>query len=123
MASQGVASRVEDEKARHAKRVKLKELNATSLSGSYNPLCNFLFKKTFGQSSENAKLDSSLKRHTALIKRIRQSMATDNRDQIMKEIESLSLEKYVDELAGAVVEGLGRCKTERDVWSAVEVLV
>jgi len=50
-------------------------------------------------------------------------MATDNRDQIMKEIESLSLEKYVDELAGAVVEGLGRCKTEKDVWSAVEVLL
>jgi len=50
-------------------------------------------------------------------------MATDNRDQIMKDIESLSLEKYVDELAGAVVEGLGRCKTEKDVWSAVEVLL
>jgi regulator of nonsense transcripts 2 len=123
MASQGVASRVDDEKARHEKRVKLKELNSTSLSGSYNPLCNFFIQKTFGKSSENAKLDSSLKRHTALIKRIRQSMATDNRDQIMKEIESLSLEKYVDELAGAVVEGLGRCKTEKDVWSAVEVLL
>lgn len=50
-------------------------------------------------------------------------MATDNRDQILKEIESLSLEKYIDELAGAVVEGLARCKTEKDVWNAVEVLV
>ena len=39
----------------------------------------------------------------------------------MKDIESLSLEKYIDEMSGAVVEGLGRCKTEKDIWSAVEV--
>jgi regulator of nonsense transcripts 2 len=48
-------------------------------------------------------------------------MAADNRDQIMKDLESLSLEKYIDEIAGAVVEGIARCKTEKDVWSAVEV--
>lgn len=66
-------------------------------------------------------LDSSLKRHTALIKRMRQSMGMDNNEQIMKDIASLSLEKYVDELAGATLEGIARCKTERDVWSAVEV--
>ena len=41
----------------------------------------------------------------------------------MKDIESLSLEKYIDEMSGAVIEGLGRCKTEKDVWSAVEVRV
>lgn len=39
----------------------------------------------------------------------------------MKDLSSLSLEKYVDELASAVLEGIARCKTERDVWSAVEV--
>ena len=66
-------------------------------------------------------LDSSLKRHTALIKRMRQSMGSENNDQILKDISSLSLEKYVDELASAAMEGIGRCKTERDVWSAVEV--
>lgn len=48
-------------------------------------------------------------------------MASENRDQITKDIETLSLEKYVDELAGAVIEGLSRCKTEKDVWGAVEV--
>jgi hypothetical protein len=62
-----------------------------------------------------------LKRHTALIKRIRQSLAADNRDQILKDIESLSLEKYIDEIAGAIIEGVARCKTEKDVWAAVEV--
>lgn len=70
-------------------------------------------------SSKN--LDSSLKRHTAFIKRIRQSAGSDNHAQLLKDIETLSLEKYVDEIAGAVVEGITRCKTEKDVWSAVEV--
>ena len=56
-----------------------------------------------------------------MIKRIRQSVGAENRDQIVKDIETLSLEKYVDELAGAVLEGIARCKTEKDVWSAAEV--
>ncbi|KAF9481528.1 ARM repeat-containing protein [Pholiota conissans] len=96
--------KVDDEKTRLAKRIKLRELNATT------------------NTQETARLDSSLKRHTALITRIRRSLAADNREQIMKDIESLSLEKYVDELAGAIIEGLGRCKTEKDVWGAVEVI-
>jgi regulator of nonsense transcripts 2 len=66
-------------------------------------------------------LDSSLKRHTALIRRMKLSIGVENRDQILKDVIGLSLEKYVDELAGAAVEGVGRCKTEKDVWSATEV--
>ena len=54
---------------------------------------------------------------------MRQSVGSDNYDQITKDIAQLSLEKYVDELAGAVLEGIGKCKTERDVWSAVEVRI
>jgi regulator of nonsense transcripts 2 len=71
--------------------------------------------------AESSKVDSSLKRHTALIKRMRQSIGIDNREHIFKDIDSLSLEKYIDEIAGATVEGIARCKTEKDVWSAVEV--
>lgn len=52
---------------------------------------------------------------------MRQSIGTENREHILKDIDSLSLEKYIDEIAGAAVEGVGRCKTEKDVWSAVEV--
>jgi regulator of nonsense transcripts 2 len=66
-------------------------------------------------------LDSSMKRHTTLIKRIRQSIGLDNRDQILKDIETLTLEKYIEEIAGAVPEGIARCKLEKDVWSAAEV--
>lgn len=52
---------------------------------------------------------------------MRQSLGTDNNEQILKDIASLSLEKYIDELVGAILEGISRCKTEKDVWSAVEV--
>lgn len=66
-------------------------------------------------------LDSSLKRYTAFIKKVRQSIGAENRDQLLRDIETLSLEKYVDELDGAVLEGISRCKSEKDIWSAVEV--
>ena len=52
---------------------------------------------------------------------MRQSLGAENRDQILKDIDTLSLEKYVDEIIGAAAEGILRCKTEKDVWSAVEV--
>uniref|UniRef100_A0A0W0FH57 MIF4G domain-containing protein n=1 Tax=Moniliophthora roreri TaxID=221103 RepID=A0A0W0FH57_MONRR len=97
-------SKIEDERARNDKRLALKQLNE-------NP-----------SPPESSKLDSSLKRHTALIKRIRQSMAADNRDQILKDIDTLSLEKYVDEIVGATLDGIVKCKTEKDVWSAVEAI-
>ncbi|KAG6842175.1 hypothetical protein C0991_001668 [Blastosporella zonata] len=96
-------TRSEDERARLLKRAILREANL-------NP------------AIQDSSKDSSLKRHTALIKRIRQSLAAEGRDQILKDIDSLSLEKYIDEIAGAVVEGILRCKTERDVWAAVEVI-
>lgn len=48
-------------------------------------------------------------------------MGAETRDQNLKDIEGLVIEKYVEEVAAAVVEGIGRCKTEKDIWSAVEV--
>lgn len=78
----------------------------------------FILASSAGSSKS---LDSSLKRHTAFLKKTRQSVGAENRDQLLKDIETLSLEKYVDELGSAVLEGIQRCKSERDVWSAVEV--
>ncbi|KAH9851383.1 ARM repeat-containing protein [Lenzites betulinus] len=100
-----VQTKVNDEQARRVKRTALKELN---ISGAGTGLAKAL--------------DSSLKRHTALIKRMRQSLGAENYDQILKDIDTLSLEKYVEEIVGAVVEGISRCKTEKDVWSAVEII-
>ncbi|EJD02975.1 transcription factor [Fomitiporia mediterranea MF3/22] len=101
----GTKDREDEEYIRRNRRKALKELNL----GNHGEV-----------SSKN--LDSSLKRHTALIKRMRQSIGTENNEQIMKDITSLSLEKYIDELASAAHEGIARCKTERDVWSAVEII-
>ena len=36
-------------------------------------------------------------------------------------IETLNLEKYIDEITSAVPEGIALCKLEKDVWSAAEV--
>lgn len=94
-----------EEQARRQRRAALKELNLNQA----------------GKESTKA-LESSLKRHTALIKRIRQSLGVESHDQIIKDIETLSLEKYVDEVAGATLEGIARCKTEKDVWSAAEII-
>lgn len=74
-----------------------------------------------GTARGKASLDSSLKRHTALIKRAKLSIGLENRDQILKDIESLTLEKYVEEIATSLLEGLARCKTDKDIWSATEV--
>lgn len=116
-----MSSRTDDERARHERRVRLKELNLNpGRQGSFLPLS---FGNLSTLSTEFSRLDSSLKRHTTLIKRIRQSMAADNRDQILKDLESLSLEKYIDEIAGAVTEGIARCKTDKDTWGAVEVCI
>jgi regulator of nonsense transcripts 2 len=57
------------------------------------------------------------------MKKVRHSIGAENRDHLLKDIETLSLEKYVDELDGAVLEGISRCKSEKDVWSAVEVCI
>lgn len=116
-------SKLDEEDTRRLKRVALKELN-TKHAGQ-GEFCSIRLSPCSCNSmlciEPSKALDSSLKRHTALIKRMRQSLGSENHDQILKDIESLSLEKYVDEISGAVVEGIGRCKTEKDVWSAVEV--
>ncbi|CAE6470742.1 unnamed protein product [Rhizoctonia solani] len=96
-------SREEEERQKRLKRADLKKQNGNT-------------------SALNKSLDSSLKRHSALIKRLRQSLGADNRDQVLKDIDSLSLEKYVDEIVQASVDGMSRCKTEKDIWSATEIV-
>ncbi|KPV73840.1 uncharacterized protein RHOBADRAFT_54435 [Rhodotorula graminis WP1] len=69
------------------------------------------------------KLDTSLKRHTALLVKLRSSLNTSAAiPGLLNEIAQLSLEKYVEEAVGAVVEGLGKCKTAAETAGAVEVV-
>jgi regulator of nonsense transcripts 2 len=39
----------------------------------------------------------------------------------LKDIKTLTLEKYISEVVVAVVEGLQKCKLAADVWATVEV--
>ncbi|CCA66335.1 related to NMD2-Nonsense-mediated mRNA decay protein 2 [Serendipita indica DSM 11827] len=95
----------DEEAAKRARRRSLRELNLSSEA----------------PRSKGA-LDASLKRHTALIRRAKLSIGMENRDQILKDIETLTLEKYVEEIAASLVEGLARCKTDKDIWSATEII-
>jgi hypothetical protein len=128
------AQRSEEESARHTRRLALKALNVSKPANGRVCLLSLLppAHSTSGlvrgsgtnlssSTGSSKPLDSSLKRHTAFLTKIRQSVGAENRDQLLKDIETLSLEKYVEELGGAVLEGISRCKTEKDVWSAVEV--
>ena len=68
------------------------------------------------------KLDTSLKRHTSLLTRFRSSLHTPTAlAGILKDIDALSLEKYVDEAVGGVEEGLIKCKSGAEISGAVDV--
>jgi len=66
-------------------------------------------------------LDSSLKKNTAFIKRLRTSLNGDNQSALLKDIALLSLEKYIPEVVSAASEGLTKCKSVSDILAAVEV--
>ncbi|KAJ9107589.1 hypothetical protein QFC21_001048 [Naganishia friedmannii] len=69
-------------------------------------------------------LDASLKKHTTLINKLRSALLTTSSDVLIKEIDGLTLTKYVEEIVGAVVEGLTAAKGvgKVDVDSIVEVI-
>ncbi|SPO27701.1 related to NMD2 - Nonsense-mediated mRNA decay protein 2 [Ustilago trichophora] len=67
-------------------------------------------------------LDSNLKKNTAFIKRVKQGIGQDARDQLLKDLPGLNLEKYLQELIQAAREGLARCVTAKDCFAAAEIL-
>jgi len=66
--------------------------------------------------------DSSMKRHTTLKTRLR-TFGPESVDAILKELNELSLEKYITELTDGFLEGLTKCKNEKDIWAAVQVSI
>jgi regulator of nonsense transcripts 2 len=64
-------------------------------------------------------LDSSLKKHTTLINRLKSALLVGPADAIIKEIDGLVLTKYLEEIAAAVIEGAGRGRGDSEV--AVDV--
>lgn len=64
-------------------------------------------------------LDSSLKRHTTLLNRLKSSLLVGPADALIKEIDGLTLTKYLEEIAAAIVEGASKGKGDAEV--AVDV--
>ncbi|PWW73941.1 ARM repeat-containing protein [Tuber magnatum] len=67
-----------------------------------------------------ASLDSTLKKNTAVIKRLRTSL--DSYQVLLREIQTVALEKYLPEVIAAVYEGLLKTKTASEIAAAVEVV-
>jgi regulator of nonsense transcripts 2 len=54
-------------------------------------------------------LDSNIKKNTAFIKKCKTSLQADYQTQLLNDINKLSLEKYISEIVGAVIEGMAKC--------------
>lgn len=67
-------------------------------------------------------LDSSLKKNTAFIKRLRTSITAGTTGTCLQEIRSLSLHKYLSEVISASYEGLCKLKTPAEISAGVEVV-
>ncbi|ORX39238.1 armadillo-type protein [Kockovaella imperatae] len=66
-------------------------------------------------------LDSSLKKHTTLLNRLKTSLMIGPPEALIKEIDALTLTKYLEEIVAAVVEGASRGKGDPE--AAVDIIV
>lgn len=64
-------------------------------------------------------LDSSLKKHTTLLNRLKSALLVGPADTIIKEIDGLVLTKYLEETVAAVIEGASKGRGDAEV--AVDV--
>jgi len=67
-------------------------------------------------------LDSSLKKNTAFIKRLRTAITVTSAATFIQEISSLSLHKYLSEVISASYEGLSKLKTPGEITAGVEIV-
>ena len=70
----------------------------------------------------NASLDSSLRKNTAFIKRLRTAITASSASTFLQEIRCLSLHKYLSEVISASYEGLCKLKTPAEIAAGVEVV-
>ncbi|KAJ4363865.1 mRNA decay protein [Ascochyta clinopodiicola] len=67
-------------------------------------------------------LDSSMKKNTAFIKRLRTAINASSQSQFVQDIRTLSLHKYLSEIISACYEGLCKLKTPGEIASGVEIV-
>jgi regulator of nonsense transcripts 2 len=82
-------------------------------------LANILNK---GLINVSGSLDSSLKKNTAFIKRLRTAISAATLSTFLQEIRTLSLHKYLSEIISACYEGLCRLKAPGEIEAAVEIV-
>lgn len=75
-----------------------------------------------GLFSVNKSLDSSLKKNTAFIKRLRTAISSATLNTFLQEIRTLSLHKYLSEIISACYEGLCRLKSPGEADAGVEIV-
>lgn len=68
------------------------------------------------------KLDTSLKKNTTFIKKIRTSLTWSQCPSILKDIETVSLEKYLAEIILSLCVGLVKVNKSDDIAAAVEIV-
>ncbi|KAI4192928.1 MAG: hypothetical protein LQ346_004082 [Caloplaca aetnensis] len=88
----------------------IRELNARAWAGE---------KDLFQVASSP---DTSLRKNTAFIKRLRTAISAASTGTFLQETRSLSLHKYLSEVISASYEGLCKVKTAGDLAAAVEVI-
>jgi regulator of nonsense transcripts 2 len=69
-------------------------------------------------------LDASLKKHTTLLNKLKTNVLIGPSDSLIKEIDGLTLTKYLEEIVAAVVEGASKGKGDSEVavdvsWNSV----
>lgn len=70
----------------------------------------------------NKSLDSSLKKNTAFIKRLRTAISATTLSTFVQEIRTLSLHKYLSEIISACYEGLCKLKSPGEIDAGVEIV-
>ncbi|KAI8957642.1 ARM repeat-containing protein [Daldinia sp. FL1419] len=70
----------------------------------------------------NPPLDSSLRKNTAFIKRLRTAITPATLNTFLQDIRTLSLTKYLSEIISACYEGLSKLKTPGEIDAAVEIV-
>ncbi|THW13634.1 ARM repeat-containing protein [Aureobasidium pullulans] len=88
----------------------LRDLNQRAWAGEPNVL------------AVQGSLDSSMKKNTAFIKRLRTAINAAGQSVFLQEICALSLHKYLSEIISACFEGLTKLKTPGEIAAGVEIV-
>ena len=94
---------------------------ASKVSSQVHPT-NFILTHSIDVFSVQGSLDSSMKKNTAFIKRLRTAINASSQTQFLQDIRTLSLHKYLSEIISACYEGLCKLKTPGEIGTGVEIV-